>query len=150
MNRKTRTITVPATLDHLEALTGMVTEHLSDHEIPEKMAFEVDLAVDEACTNVIRYAYGPGGEGDVTVVCSVDPHEVRVCIMDQGVPFNPLGVKPPDLTGDVEDRAIGGLGVHLIRTLMDRVTYHYRQGRNILCMTKVLTVIPENEKSDNL
>ncbi|OPY45728.1 MAG: serine-protein kinase RsbW [Methanoregulaceae archaeon PtaU1.Bin222] len=150
MKRNTRTITVPATLDHLEALTGMVTEHLSAHMIPEKVAFEVDLAVDEACTNVIRYAYDPGGEGDVTVICSIDPHEVRVCIMDQGVPFNPLDVKPPDLTGDVEDRAIGGLGVHLIRTLMDRVSYHYRQGKNILCMTKGLPIHPKDEKSDNL
>lgn len=150
MTRKTRRITVPATIERLEALTGMVTDHLSDHAIPEKLAFEVDLAVDEACTNVIRYAYGPSGEGDVTVVCTVTPRDVRVCIMDQGIPFNPLNVREPDLSGDVEDRAVGGLGVHLIRTLMDRVTYDYRGGKNILCMTKFLAAPPEEEKSDNL
>lgn len=150
MNPKTRSITVPATIDHLEALTGMVTSHLSDHSVPDKVAFEVDLAVDEACTNVIRYAYEPAGEGEVTVVCTVTPCEVSVCIMDLGVPFNPLNVREPDLSGDVEDRAIGGLGVHLIRTLMDKVSYDYRGGKNILCMTKFLAATPEEEKSDNL
>ena len=149
MSRKTRKITVPATLDHLEELTGMVSDHLRENGVPEKAAFEIDLALDEACTNVISYAYGPGG-GDVTVECTVTPTEVDVCITDHGLRFDPLAVEAPDLTGGVEDRPIGGLGVHLIRSLMDRVTYEYLDEKNILCMTRFLKAPTEEGESDNL
>lgn len=149
MNGPTRTITVPATLENLERLTSMVSDHLRDHGVPEKESFEVDLAVDEACTNVIRYAYGPDG-GMVTVTCSVAPCEVRVCICDQGHPFDPLAVQAPDLTGGIDDRPVGGLGVHLIRSLMDHVTWEYRDGKNILCMTRHLREPVDDDESDSL
>lgn len=145
----TRRLTVPATLGHLEDLTSMVTGLLREQGFPEKTIFEMDLAVDEACTNVIRYAYAPG-EGEVTVECTVTPTAATVCIIDCGHPFDPLAVEPPDLSGGVEDRPIGGLGVHLIRSLMDTVTYEYTGGKNILCMTRSRTEgLPESE-SDHL
>lgn len=146
---KTRRITVPATLEHLESLTGMVTGFLKEEGFPEKNIFEMDLAVDEACTNVIRYAYAPG-EGEVTVECTVTPDGAKVCIIDCGNPFDPLAVEAPDLSGSVEDRPIGGLGVHLIRSLMDSVTYQYTGGRNILCMTKTRGGVLPGSESDNL
>ncbi|MCU0633074.1 MAG: ATP-binding protein [Methanolinea sp.] len=149
MSRETRRITVPATLEHLATLTVTVTDLLREHGIPEKNVFEVDLAVDEACTNVIRYAYG-AGQGEVTVECTVTPDEVEVCISDHGHRFDPLAVETPDLTGGVEDRPIGGLGVHLIRSLMDRVTYEYREGKNILCMAKVRERGANAGESDHL
>ena len=146
---ETRSLTVPATLEHLEALTGMVTGFLREQGFPEKTVFEMDLAVDEACTNVIRYAYAPG-DGEVTVECTVSPTCARVCITDNGHPFDPLAVKTPDLTGGVEERPIGGLGVHLIRSLMDMVTYEYAAGKNILCMTKSREDVPSGSESDHL
>jgi serine/threonine-protein kinase RsbW len=138
MTRAVRSLTLPATLEHLEELTGMVSEHLEAHGVSEKDLFEVDLAVDEACTNVIKYAYGPRG-GSVHLECLVTDSEVCVCITDSGRPFNPLEVEVPDLTAELDDRPIGGLGVHLIRSLMNEVKYEYRDGRNVLCMTRTRT-----------
>lgn len=149
MSERTREITLPAILENLGVLTGMISDHLREHGVPGKEAFAVDLAVDEACTNVIKYAYG-SGVGEITVACTVDPGEVRVCISDGGTPFDPLEVRAPDLSGSVEDRPIGGLGVHLIRSLMDRVSYEYRGGRNVLCMAKCWNASPGNGESDNL
>lgn len=145
----TRRLTVPATLGHLEELTGMVTGLLKEHGFPEKTIFEMDLAVDEACTNIIRYAYMPG-EGEVTLECTVTPTSATVCIIDSGHPFDPLAVEPPDLSGGVEDRPIGGLGVHLIRNLMDTVTYEYTGGKNILCMTRFRKPGEQSNESDHL
>lgn len=144
-----RRITVPATLENLEALTGMVAEFLREHGFPEQSIFETDLAVDEACTNVIRYAYAPE-EGEVTVVCTVTSGGATVCITDSGRPFNPLDVAAPDLSGSIEDRPIGGLGVHLIRSLMDEVTYEYVEGKNILCMTRYRGDGSPRSNSDHL
>lgn len=138
MTRAAVSLTLPATLEHLEDLTGMVSEHLEAHGVSERDLFEVDLAVDEACTNVIKYAYGPEG-GSVQLECLVTDSEVKVCITDSGRPFNPLEVEIPDLTAGLEDRPIGGLGVHLIRSLMTEVEYEYRDHRNVLCMTRKRT-----------
>ena len=135
MTRAARTLSCPATLEHLEKITRMVEELLRSNGVSGSDRFALGLAVDEACSNVIRYAYAPG-TGTVRVECLVTPEEARVCIFDRGVPFNPLETAAPDTGAGLEDRPIGGLGIHLIRNLVDAASYERREGENVLCLTR--------------
>lgn len=106
--------------------------------LDDRAHYAVQLAVDEIVTNAISYGYPQGGSGVVEVVMTVGPRTVSLTISDDGVPFDPLGGDhQPVLDGDAEDRPIGGLGIHFVRTLMDEVTYARRGGRNVLTCTKV-------------
>jgi anti-sigma regulatory factor (Ser/Thr protein kinase) len=82
------------------------------------------MAVDEACTNIIEHAYGDA-PGDIHLGCRVAPGECVITIRDRGRPFDPESVPPPDLTCDLEDRRAGGLGLYLMRKLMDEVRFSF-------------------------
>ena len=89
-------------------------------------------------TNVIAYAYDDKADHRITLRLSLRTGELAAEVEDDGRPFNPLDAPPPDLTQPLEDRPIGGLGVHFLRTLMDGVEYRREQGRNRLVMKKNL------------
>ena len=84
--------------------------------------FDVKLAVEEACTNLIDHGYGEAG-GPIDLVIRADEEEIVVSIRDRARPFPPEDAPPPDLTSEWNEREIGGLGWHLIKRLMDRLTY---------------------------
>lgn len=96
---------------------------------------DIQLAVDEAVTNIIRHGYA-GKPGTIKISCSVDGGVVRTEIRDSAPPFNPLTIPDPDLTADLADRVVGGMGIFLIRKVMDAVTYEYVEGENVLKMEK--------------
>jgi len=104
----------------------------------EAGVFEVQTAVDEACTNIIKYAYSEEG-GVITITCESQDNDFVVTIRDNGKPFDPSSVPPPDLEADLDKRRIGGLGIYLMKKLMDDVSYSFdaRKG-NILVMRKTL------------
>lgn len=96
---------------------------------------DLHLAVEEAVVNIINYAYGDT-KGDFEIACaSHKDGRFTVEISDTGIPFNILLMPPPDITADIAERRIGGLGVHLIKNLMDEVAYRYEDNRNILTLT---------------
>jgi len=100
---------------------------------PEARLGELDLLIDELIMNVCNHAYPDGSPGDVTVTYAVPaPGELSVEVADQGVEFNPLQAAPPDLTLSLEARPIGGLGIHLVKTLAKSLTYRREQGWNRL------------------
>ena len=99
---------------------------------------QIQLAAEEALVNVIHYAY-PDKDGEVKI--TVNPQQgkqLEVVITDQGVAFDPLSLPEPDLETPLESRKIGGLGVYLMRKLMDEVRYKREGGRNILSFMKKL------------
>jgi len=100
--------------------------------------FEVQTAVDEACTNIIKYAYA--AEGDIIIIaCEIQGNDFVVTIRDKGKPFDPSSVPPPDLKTDLDKRRIGGLGIYLMRKLMDDVSYSFNAEKgNTLVMRKVM------------
>ncbi|RXE56789.1 hypothetical protein ABH15_01075 [Methanoculleus taiwanensis] len=129
-------LTVPADLENLSVIAGFLEETLEEAGCSAETLFAVQLAVDEACSNTILYGY-PGGErGAITITCEVDADEVRVMLADDGRPFNPLNAREPDLTAGLEERKIGGLGVHFIKSVMDSVTYAYSEEKNVLLLVK--------------
>ncbi|HOI13979.1 MAG TPA: ATP-binding protein [Methanoculleus sp.] len=127
-------LTIRADLSALAAIADFLAETLAG--CSDELVFAIQLAVDEACSNTILYGY-PGREpGTITIACIVDNDAVRVTITDDGVPFDPLTAPPPLLDIPVEERPIGGLGIHFIRTVTDSVTYTREGERNVLSMEK--------------
>ena len=110
-------------IESLPVIGDFIAASLSQLNIRPPIGRHVQLAVDEACTNVIHYAYE--GTGIIRITVELASGELIVTVDDQGKPFNPLEVPPPDLDSGAEDRPIGGLGIHLIKNLMNQVSYSY-------------------------
>jgi serine/threonine-protein kinase RsbW len=99
--------------------------------------FDVKLAVEEACTNIIEHGYGPTGGGPIELSLKADDERIVVAICDQARPFTPDEAPAPDLTSDWDVRSPGGLGWHLIKQLMDVLEYESSpQGGNRLTLIK--------------
>ena len=104
-----------------------------------KLVFTLNLALDELVTNVVSYGYDePAGDRDITVALAVGDGRLTATLEDDGRPFDPLAKAPPDIDSSLEDRRIGGLGVHFVRTMMDDVQYRRVDGRNRLTLVKTL------------
>jgi anti-sigma regulatory factor (Ser/Thr protein kinase) len=94
--------------------------------------------LEEIVTNVICHGCCDGSHASIEVELALQPDELVMTVEDSATPFDPLQAPAPDLEAALEDRPIGGLGVHLVRKLMDRVTYERRDGKNRLVMSKIL------------
>ncbi|MCR4825141.1 MAG: ATP-binding protein [Bacteroidales bacterium] len=102
------------------------------------LAMSLNLALEEAVTNVMMYAYPAGTVGAVTLDVDAEKDRVVFVLSDSGVPFDPTAVPPADISLGVEDRPIGGLGIFLVRQIMDSVVYARQGDRNVLTLTKLI------------
>ena len=132
-------LTIAATVENIETVTDFVNEQLEALDCPMKAQMQIDVAIDELFGNIAHYAYNPD-VGDATVRVEVidDPLSVIITFVDNGVPYDPLTAADPDVTLSAEDRAIGGLGVFMVKKTMDEITYRYENGSNILSIRKTL------------
>lgn len=128
----------PAQLDQLEQVQAFVGKQLELYDCPNKLKFQLDVAVEEIFVNIAHYAYRPEQAGEATVRCCVggDPLQVTIQFLDHGKPFNPLAKKDADTTLSAEERQIGGLGILMVKKSMDAVDYAYEDGKNILTIKK--------------
>jgi len=124
MNRETFDLTVSSDLANLKTIINFVTEAAQKAKFDEKDVFAVQMAVDEACTNIIVHAYADA-PGDIHLTCQVKSGECTITIRDHGRSFDPGSVPPPDLTGNLEERRVGGLGLHFMRELMDELHFSF-------------------------
>ena len=99
-------------------------------------AMSLNLALEEAVSNVMLYAYPAGSEGRVDIETVIRDDRIDFRVIDSGVPFDPTAASDPDLAVDLKDRPIGGLGIYLVKRIMDEVSYTRQDGKNILSMTK--------------
>ncbi len=126
------TTKLPATIEHLKKLVEFISGCAREKGFTDKRIREIELATEEALVNIFSYAY-PEKAGNVEVTCDLDVNDrLKVEILDSGVLFNPLSLSDPDLTTDVANRKIGGLGVFLIRKIVDDIQYRRDDDRNIL------------------
>ena len=110
-----------------------------DLGLSERAVFHVQMAVDEAVTNVIEHAYGGEDRGDIQVVCDLTDQALEITLIDHGRSFHPDTVPAPDLAGDLASREIGGLGLYFMRQMMDEVRFEFDSVRgNRLTMVKRL------------
>jgi anti-sigma regulatory factor (Ser/Thr protein kinase) len=126
-------------LGALAALAERVERFGAEQRLPARMVNALNVVLDEAVSNAINHGYDAGARGEIAVRLRCEPDGVTVEVEDDGRAFDPLQAPPPDLTLPLEQRPIGGLGIHLIRNLMDEVSYARVGGRNVLKMAKRLT-----------
>lgn len=134
-----KTITVPATLEHLEEVVAFVEKELIQLEVSSSIQVQIDVAIEEIFVNIASYAYHPV-EGQAEVRCEVlqDPLRIEIQFLDSGVPFDPLARGEADLSEEAIMERTGGLGIHYVKKTMDDVQYSYENGKNILTIQKKL------------
>ena len=108
----------------------------AEHGLAEEVSFEVHLALDELLTNTIDYGYDNDYEHRIDLLLRLQGDTLTVEIADDGRAFDPLQAAEPDMGASLQDRARGGLGIYLVRKMMDSVAYRRQDGRNIVTLTK--------------
>ena len=125
---------IAPSLDQLERITAVVEDVGERDDWPPDLIFKVNLVLDELWVNVVHYS---GATGDIEVALDTNADEVRLEIADDGRPFDPLtDAVEPDLDASLEERPIGGLGIFLVREMMDELHYKRENGKNRLAMVK--------------
>jgi len=125
--------TFAASMDTIPDIVGFVSETASVMGVHPKRVMHLELAVEEAAVNICSYAYEiPPGE--ITIRISRETEVVRIELVDVGVPFDPLAADAPDIKSELENREVGGLGIFLIRRVLDEVHYSRSGDRNILSL----------------
>ena len=133
-------LTLEAKIDNNERFTDFVNTELEAMDCPMKAQMQIDTAIDEVLANVAAYAYGDGtGPVSLRIGQEDEPRAVTIRFTDSGIPFNPLEKEVPDsISLSADDRPIGGLGIYLVRKLMDDVAYEYKDGKNVLMLKKLI------------
>ena len=130
-------LSIDATVENIITVTEFVNDLLDAHDCPMKTRTQISIAIDELFGNIANYAYdGRVGDATVRVGFSDSPKSVSITFIDSGIPFNPLERIDPDITLSADERKIGGLGIFMVKKMMDTVTYQYQNNQNILCITK--------------
>jgi anti-sigma regulatory factor (Ser/Thr protein kinase) len=130
-------LTINATIDNIQTVTDFVDEQLELFECPMKAQMQINIAIDEIFGNIAHYAYKPNdGSATVRVEVLKEPLSVIITFIDNGKPYDPLKTKEPDITLSVDDREVGGLGIYMVKNLMDEIIYEYKDGKNILTIKK--------------
>jgi len=130
-------ITIEAKIENLDEVLGFVDGQLEELECPMKAQMQIDVAVEEIFVNIASYAYAPGvGNAVVRFESSQDPASVTITFIDSGIPYDPVQKDDPDVTLSAEERGIGGLGIYMAKKAMDDMKYVYRDGQNILSISK--------------
>jgi serine/threonine-protein kinase RsbW len=131
------TMAFPGRFSSLDSIRKFYAHAAEQAGLDQEAIAEVELAVDEAASNIIDHAYGGEGKGEIECSCRVIPEGLEIILHDHGKPFDPAMVAPPDLTSDVCCREPGGLGLHFMKSLMDSVEFSFNgHGGNLLTMTK--------------
>jgi anti-sigma regulatory factor (Ser/Thr protein kinase) len=132
-------VTLHNRLSELGRLGKVVAAFVEEHHLPDKVLYAVNVALDEILTNIISYGYDDQADHEIVLRLSFDAAELTAEVEDDGRHFNPLEAPEPDLGKPLEERPIGGLGIHLTRKLMDHLEYRRLGGRNLLVMRKKVT-----------
>jgi len=106
--------------------------------IPEAIGQKVKVVLDELLNNILSYAYRDKCQHSIEIGISLTGDQLAVQVVDDGIPFNPFEREAPDTNCSLEEREIGGLGIHLVRNVMDQVAYERRAGKNVVTVTKYL------------
>ncbi len=134
-----RSITLTNDLKRVPRLNYFIDEVCEANGLDMPTTMQLNLAMEEAVVNVMNYAYPAGTKGDITIEVKSNGKELMFVISDTGKPFDPTAKPEVDTTLSAEDRSIGGLGIHLIRQIMDHINYERLSGHNVLTLIKKLS-----------
>ena len=121
--------------EELESVISFIHENLSEFN-NMKTLNKIDLVVEEIFINIVNYAYQNQADGNVLISIEKVNNKAIITFEDSGIEFNPLSKDDPDITLSSDERQIGGLGIYLVKKLMDNIKYEYRDNKNILIVEK--------------
>jgi serine/threonine-protein kinase RsbW len=124
--------TITNELHELESLMNATTNFLEDSEVDAHAVYRINLSLEEMITNIIKHGYDDYESHEIQVTIEVRENEIAAIMEDDGHEFNPLEWKKKDEAQSLEERKVGGLGIRLIRQLLDHVDYRRENGKNIL------------------
>jgi serine/threonine-protein kinase RsbW len=126
-------------LSELGRLSDFLSHFWTENHLPGDLAMDAGLALEEVFANVVHYAYRDSAEHEILIHIAVEDGAVVLTVEDDGLPFNPAEAPPVDTSLPLDQRPVGGLGIHLVRSLMSEVKYARLNGRNRLEMRKQIT-----------
>lgn len=130
---------IRAEKQNLPQVLDFVNKELDKHNCPKRIVTQIDIAVEEIFVNIASYAYDPNiGPALIRTEIKGEPLSVYISFIDNGKPYDPLAKPDPDVTLPLMKRKIGGLGIFMVKKSMDDVVYEYKDGQNILTITKAL------------
>jgi anti-sigma regulatory factor (Ser/Thr protein kinase) len=131
-----RKLTVPGRYDRLAQISNFVAQAGAEAGLSEAEISHCELAVDEACTNIIEHGYGGEDRGSLEITCDPQAGELIIMIQDHARRFDPSTIPQPKLDASVEELGVGGLGLYFMRQVMDAVEFSYENGQNKLVLIK--------------
>ena len=144
-------IEVEARRENLRQILTFVDDACARFGVTGSDAFDVKLAVEEVCTNIIEYGYEPGATGPIGISMDSDADRLVITVADRATPFDPDSAPKPDVEALLEDRPLGGLGLHLVRKIMDDLRYESApDGTNSLTLVKKRNRPQEASQDGNL
>jgi len=136
--RQIHTLSVEASTEHLAEVRDFVASHAENIGLNQKMISEIRLAVDEAYTNIIKHAYSNNSTEKVNIEIGSDDDQLWISLIDSVKSFDPRSYREPDLMKRIKEKKRGGMGVYLIRKVMDQVQYNRKGESNEIRMVKNL------------
>jgi serine/threonine-protein kinase RsbW len=127
----------PGRYESLAKIGDFVRKVATDAGFESFAVYSIEMAVDEACSNIIEHAYGGEGKGNIRCTCLVSTEALTVSLQDTGKSFDPSTVNEPNLSNNLEDRQAHGLGLYFIRKWMDDVQFESNGKHNTLTMVKM-------------
>lgn len=135
--RRKLSLCLPTRLDQLERIYEAVDELGLSEEWPPGMVYQVKLVLEELGVNIVTHGHANDPEHEFEVVLDSDPEALTIEFRDEGPAFNPLTDSPePDIESGLDDRPVGGLGIYLVRTMMDELSYRRENDKNVLTIVK--------------
>lgn len=126
------TIAIPNSMDGVTTLAKKAQAFVEHHQIPPRATYATELTLEEMVTNVIKYGYDDKLKHEILVRMAVNKDTLALTIEDDGHEFDPTAAPDPDTTQPLSERKIGGLGIHLVRSMVQSMTYRRENGRNFL------------------
>ena len=123
-------------LTEIGRMSQVIDEFCASNKFPPETVFALNLSLEEILTNIIRYGYDDNDEHVIHVSLNLNKGQVYIEVEDDAKPFNPLEVETPDIHKPLDERPIGGLGIHLVKNHMDSLQYKRKEERNLLIMKK--------------
>jgi len=123
-------------INEIEALTSLLIDFGTKNNIPEKIINTFNIAFDELISNTIFYGFDKLQNGIVQIEMTLTNNLLVACIIDNGNAFDPFNAPEPDLESDAETKKIGGLGIHIVKNMMDEMTYEFKNNENRVTLKK--------------
>ncbi|MBW2440175.1 MAG: ATP-binding protein [Deltaproteobacteria bacterium] len=139
MAKNTYSFELKSDLSELDRLCQNLETFGQQFGLSKKLIFEINLALDELFTNIISYGFQDDEEHLVRITLTPENDQLCLCIEDDGKPFNPIEFESPDVSCSVEKCKIGGLGIHIMKKLMDEICYERCEDKNVLNLKKKIS-----------